>query len=114
MEKSGNPHNGGNSVEAKILDAALFRLAFERKITLDQARIIKHLHENGMRSAQQISKEFKLGREETAESLIALTRLGLLKFQYDLFYTQNLAEKISELISPEENPKKEKLALIER
>ncbi|MEK6958175.1 MAG: hypothetical protein AABW99_04335 [archaeon] len=101
-------------METKILDAALFRLAFERRITLEQARIAKHVHENGIRSAQQISKELKLGREETAESLIALTRQGLLKSQYDLFYTQNLAEKIAELISREETPKKEKLALIER
>ena len=95
----------------KIIEGVLFKLALEEKITLEQARIINYIYEKNLCSIEIISRELDMTREETVKQLIRLFEMRIINHEYDLVYTQNLSEKLADLIRKEEP---EKIVLVER
>ncbi|MCR4369280.1 MAG: hypothetical protein NUV67_05235 [archaeon] len=85
----------------KMYEAALFKLALKGTITLEQAKILKALH-NKECAITALQKETGIGMYTLFEELETLEKKGIVAQRAGLYLIENFEEKISELIGERE------------
>jgi len=96
-----------------MLDAALFRLALEGKITLVEAKILKAIHENRACSLHALRLEIPNEKDELPNSLASLKQRGTIVEVAGFYLCQDFEGKIAEMV-PDSAFKEENAVLVAR
>jgi len=83
----------------KIIEAALFRLAQEEKISVEQAKIMKAVYHKKSASFATLLIETGLENNTLALELMRLRKEGVIQEKQGLYFAENFQEKILELMS---------------
>ena len=85
----------------RLIDSALFRLALEGTLTLDEARALKVLYDKKNCSAHIIETETGLEEESVFLAMNNLVQRKIVTESKGIFFVEDFEDKISELIRKE-------------
>lgn len=88
-----------------LLEATLFRLASSETISLQEAKIIKALHEQRACTAFRLQIETGLEKEELLKALRSLQRQQTVSEKVGIYFIENFEEKILQLVQESEAEK---------
>ncbi|MCR4336055.1 MAG: hypothetical protein NUV57_06005 [archaeon] len=84
-----------------IIETALYKLAIEKKISLEQAKILKHLYNSPPIPAYFISKKTGLRENEVVIEINELAERRIVSEKFGFYFVNNFEEMLSELIRKE-------------
>ena len=82
-----------------IIETALYKLALNNTISLNEAKALKALYLKRACSLGTLSCEFGLSRHESLAALNSLQRRGIINERGGIYYCENFAQKLFALIN---------------
>jgi len=91
-----------------VIQTALYKLAFQGNVSLEQAKIIHSLYTKKCLSQHSIKEQTGLTPETIAIELYDLVEKTIVSEKGGIYYCENAIEKISEMIKEEHQETNEK------
>ena len=88
-----------------IIETALYKLAVQNKISLEQAKILKQLYNNTPAPAYFISEKTGLNKSEVVIEINDLIEREIVSEKFGFYFVKNFEEMLSELIRKEKTGK---------